>query len=80
MTKRAGICVNVDGPEEVRGVEEWFKQWRSALSHLSENEGCGCCVNIWYVEGPEEAIRDIHEASRVFRGDLDAYWSKHDAR
>jgi hypothetical protein len=79
MVKRAGICIDVGEPEEVHRVDEWFSQWRSALSHVSDNEGCGCCVNMWYVEGPDEAIDQLPADAAVFRGDQDPYWAKYDA-
>jgi hypothetical protein len=50
------ICVEVDSAEEVALVERWFDQWRARLTHCSENSGCGCCVNIWDVDAPEEAV------------------------
>jgi len=27
-----------------------------SLTFRSENQGCGCCVNMWNVEGPDEAL------------------------
>ena len=78
--KRAGICIDVTKPEEVRGIEEWFRKWKPALSHVSEDEGCGCCVEIWHVEGPEEAIREIPKGSTTFNGGSDYYWDEYDAR
>lgn len=53
---RATIIVAVDFPEEMQAAEEWFARWRDSLTYVSENEGCGCCVNIWNVEGPSEAF------------------------
>ena len=56
---RATIIVNVDNPEESRASEQWFAKWASTLTYHSENEGCGCCVNIWNVEGPSDALADL---------------------
>ena len=53
---RATIIVDVTHPEEVAASEEWLTKWTPNLSYRSENQGCGCCVNIWDVEGPEEAL------------------------
>ena len=58
---RATICVDVNRADDRAAVEAWFERWRSSLSVLSENEGCGCCVDIWNVDGPEEAIAAIPE-------------------
>ncbi len=56
---RATICVIKDQPEQATAVEEWFRRWGDGLTFVSENKGCGCCVDMWDVEGPEEAIREI---------------------
>ena len=58
---RATICVDVNRADDRAAVEAWFERWRSRLSVLSENEGCGCCVDIWNVDGPAEAIAEIPE-------------------
>lgn len=64
---RADICVDVERPDELQAVESWFAQWRERLAYISDDTGCGCCVHIWTVDGPEEAIRAIPAASRAFR-------------
>jgi len=56
---RATIIVDVDHPDELRASEQWFAKWASMLTYRSENEGCGCCVNMWNVEGPHDAIADL---------------------
>lgn len=56
---RATICVAVDGPEEVAAAEAWFARWRPHLFYCSENTGCGCCVDIWDVDAPPEAIAEL---------------------
>ena len=53
---RATIIVDVTHPDEVALSEDWLAKWTSSLTYRSENQGCGCCVNIWDVEGPEEAL------------------------
>jgi len=58
---KATVIVAVDYPEEVRVVEEWFAKWCDHLTSVSDDYGCGCCVNLWDVEGPEEAIRELPE-------------------
>jgi len=62
---RATICVEVDSAEEMRAVEQWFATWRETLSCVSDDQGCGCCVHIWVVEGPSEAIDAIPSAART---------------
>jgi hypothetical protein len=58
---RATICVAVDEAKEVRAAEAWLERWGDRLSYRSPNEGCGCCVDIWNVLAPDEAIRAIPE-------------------
>jgi hypothetical protein len=56
---RATIIVEVTRPEDVAACEDWFAKWTQSLTYQSENTGCGCCVNIWDVEGSDEAIAAI---------------------
>lgn len=56
---KATICVDVECAEEVARVERWFAAWRERLAYCSENSGCGCCVNMWDVDAPEEAIAEL---------------------
>ena len=58
---RATICVEADAAEEQALIEAWFTRWRSRLPYCSDNEGCGCCVDMWDVEGPIEAIGELPE-------------------
>lgn len=57
---KAQIIVAVDQPDEVAAVAMWFVRWRGRLA-VSENAGCGCCVNIWDVDGPAEALAELPE-------------------
>jgi hypothetical protein len=62
---RATICVNLTNDEERAGVDAWFERWEKRLTFVSENEGCGCCVDVWNVDGPEEAILEIPGPARA---------------
>jgi hypothetical protein len=64
---KVSITVQVDYPDEMAAVDAWFARWRSALTHESEDYGCGCCVHIWQLEGPAEAIAELPSA--VVSGD-----------
>ncbi|MFT3880071.1 MAG: hypothetical protein QM703_10485 [Gemmatales bacterium] len=59
---KAQIIVEVDQPDEVRALAMWFERWRDRLASVSDNTGCGCCVDIWDVEGPAEALAELPEA------------------
>ena len=51
----------MDQPTEVAALEAWFSKWRAAMTYISPNEGCGCCVDMYRIEGPEEAIAELPE-------------------
>ncbi len=57
--KRATIIAAVDVQDEVAAVEAWFSRWGAHLTCCSEDYGCGCCIAMWDVEGPAEAIAEI---------------------
>lgn len=46
-------------PEECESFALWFEAWGSRMDFVSGSLGCGCCVNIFDVEGPQEAIDSI---------------------
>jgi hypothetical protein len=56
---RATITASVDSPDEISAFEAWLERWRSRLTFVSEERGCGCCIRMRDVEGPQEAIDDI---------------------
>ena len=58
---KATIIVRVDFPEEVAAFEAWLETWQPHLAHLSENLGCGCCVDIFNVEAPQKALGELPE-------------------
>lgn len=56
---RAPAIIIVDvthHPEEVTASEDWLAKWTACLTVRSDNQGCGCCVNIWDMEGTNEAV------------------------
>lgn len=60
---RATVVVSVDDATEVAAIDAWFDRWQQKLNHRSENQGCGCCVDIWEIEGPQEAIDQLPKAT-----------------
>jgi hypothetical protein len=56
---RATLIISADAPEERAAADLWFEAWRSSMTFVSDNTGCGCCVDIYDVEGPQEAIDAI---------------------
>lgn len=56
---RATIIVEVDRAAETDVVTAWFERWASQLAYRSEDEGCGCCVHMWNVDAPAEALGEL---------------------
>jgi hypothetical protein len=56
---RATIVVCVDEPGESAAVDAWFARWGDRLEHRSEDRGCGCCVHMWDVDAPAEAVAEL---------------------
>jgi hypothetical protein len=52
------VVVDVNDAEEVAIFSAWVARWREHAT-VSENEGCGCCVNIWVVSAPQEAFDEL---------------------
>lgn len=55
---RVTICVDADTPEQAM-VQDWLAKWSSRLAYVSKNEGCGCCIDLYNVDAPEEALREL---------------------
>ena len=58
---RATIIIIVDSADSVEKGKANLEEWRDQLDFVSENSGCGCCVDIYDIEGPGEAIAAIPE-------------------
>jgi hypothetical protein len=61
----ASIIVARDDIEQVLLTDLWFTRWAPRLSYISQNEGCGCCVDIWKIEGPQDAFDDLPKETYV---------------
>ena len=55
---RATICVDVGTPEQA-AVAAWLERWRVWLPFVSDNEGCGCCVDLYRVEAPQQVLDEL---------------------
>ena len=58
---KATIIAQVDFPEEVEAVDAWLDKWEAHLDYLSENLGCGCCINMFNVEASRDALDELPE-------------------
>ena len=52
---KATICVDVGVLDQAAGAA-WLERWRTRLPFVSESEGCGCCLDLYRVEAPREAL------------------------
>jgi len=56
--KRATICADTDTPDR-QAVLDWLSKWQGKLGYCSPNEGCGCCIDLYNLEAPEEALAEL---------------------
>lgn len=58
------VIVETADVEEVNAFHSWIVRNRQHVLAISENEGCGCCVDIWYikVDGHQEQMPHASEA------------------
>lgn len=56
--KKVTLCADVNMKER-EVVEVWLSKWRETLGFCSETKGCGCCVDIYHIEAPEEALTEL---------------------
>lgn len=59
---RATVCLWSDSIEEKVEFTTWLTAWRSKMSYVSPDYGCGCCIHLFHLEGPKEAIDAIPNA------------------
>ncbi len=59
------VSANTERPDEVRAAEGWLTEHRAALTFVSDDEGCGCCVHLWRVEGPADVIATLPPSIRA---------------
>ena len=57
--KRASISLDLDSEDELSKFEAWSQKWKKRMTVFSDDYGCGCCVSLYDIEGPDEAIDSI---------------------
>jgi hypothetical protein len=62
---RATIIASADRLDELAAADAWFARWGRELTYRSEDRGCGCCIEMWDVEGPDEAIEALPSQLRA---------------
>lgn len=58
---RATVSVTIDNEREVAAVNAWFQRWGPRIQ-CADNQGCGCCVDIWDVQAPAAALAELPPA------------------
>ena len=58
---RATVSVTIDNEREVAAVNAWFQCWGARIQ-CADNQGCGCCVDIWDVQAPAAALAELPPA------------------
>ena len=56
---RATLIATADDPESRVASRNWLEKHQDALTFVSDNLGCGCCVDIWNVEGNAGVVASI---------------------
>jgi len=54
MAQNKIAAIAVDSPDEVASFYTWLARNRESVLGMSENTGCGCCVDIFYLELPDD--------------------------
>ena len=62
---RTTIIASADRLDELAAADAWFARWGRELTYRSEDRGCGCCIEMWDVEGPSEAIEALPSQLRA---------------
>ena len=63
---KISVIVLVDRPDEVTAFYGWLRRNRSHIVGISENEGCGCCVDIYSLVVNEEAeVMPLASSDRI---------------
>ena len=53
---RATVCLWSDSIEEKVEFTAWLTAWKKKMAFVSHDYGCGCCIHLFDLEGPREAI------------------------
>lgn len=53
---RATVCLWSESIEEKVEFTTWLTAWKRKMSYVSPDYGCGCCIHLFDLAGPKEAI------------------------
>ncbi|MCP4105519.1 MAG: hypothetical protein GY749_08285 [Desulfobacteraceae bacterium] len=61
MMKKCTIIVDADDNIGKKFVKEWFRKNEKGIEFKSENEGCGCCVDLYCIKAEDDLTDKIPE-------------------
>jgi hypothetical protein len=56
---RATLIATADDSDNRVMARTWLEKHKSSLVFVSDNLGCGCCVDIWNIEGDATVVASI---------------------
>ena len=56
---RATLIATADDPDSRVAVRGWLETNQGSLRFISDNLGCGCCVDLWDIEGDSAVLASI---------------------
>jgi hypothetical protein len=56
--KRATLCTEAHSPAH-QVVADWLSKWQGKLGYCSANKGCACCLDVYHVEAPDDALAEL---------------------
>ena len=60
--RRALVCFRAESIEAKVDYTTWLNAWRSKLTFVSRDRGCGCCIHLFNLEGTTEAIEALPDS------------------
>lgn len=55
---RVRVGVTIDNEREVRALNAWFQRWGARIRRF-DDLGCGCCLDAWDVQAPQQALAEL---------------------
>ena len=68
VKERATVCFCADSIEEKVDFSAWQTVWQRKMTFVSRDYGCGCCIHLFDLEGPKEAVEAIPPNLRTVSG------------
>ena len=74
MPQQFIIILSVDEPTEEENFTQWLAEHRSSIIGMSDNVGCGCCIDSYYIVAesntpvPPSGASGTFEARKVLYG------------